>query len=182
MDVRIVTATNKDIEKLVEQGEFRRDLYYRLNVLPLTIPPLRRRPEDIGELAEFFLKRFSRETNKHIVGFSEDAMESLLSYQWPGNVRELENAVERAVVISQHERILPEDLLIHRPYAAEHTEFQGRTLKDSVQLFKKRFIKEALKRHNGNHTETAQELGIQRSYLSKLVKDLKISRKGVSSP
>jgi Nif-specific regulatory protein len=181
VDVRIVTATNKDIERLVEQGEFRSDLYYRLNVLPLTIPPLRRRTEDIPELAEFFLKRFSRETNKHIVGFSEEAMESLLSYQWPGNVRELENAIERAVVISQHDRILPEDLLIHQSPSAEHRQYQGKSLKDSINLFKKQFIREALNRHNGNHTETARELEIQRSYLSKLVKDLNISRKGDSS-
>ncbi|MDA3951434.1 MAG: sigma 54-interacting transcriptional regulator [Spirochaeta sp.] len=180
-DVRIIAATNKDIETLVEQGEFRSDLYYRLNVLPLTIPPLRRRPEDITALAEFFLKRFSRETNKHIVGFSDEAMESLLSYQWPGNVRELENAVERAVVIARHERILPEDLLIHQGAAGEQTRYQGKTLKGSINLFKKQFIREALNRHSGNHTETAKELGIQRSYLSKLVKDLSIHRKGDSS-
>ncbi|MFA7566658.1 MAG: sigma 54-interacting transcriptional regulator [Alkalispirochaeta sp.] len=181
VDVRIIAATNKDIERLVEQGEFRSDLYYRLNVLPLTIPPLRRRPEDIPELANFFLKRFSRETNKHILGFSEDALESLLSYQWPGNIRELENAVERAVVISQHDRIFPEDLLIHHGPSADHRQYQGKSMKESINLFKKQFIREALNRHNGNHTETAKELDIQRSYLSKLVKDLNISRKGDSS-
>lgn len=180
-DVRIIAATNRDIEALVEAGEFRSDLYYRLNVLPLTIPPLRQRPEDITELANFFLKRFSRETNKRIVGFSDEAMESLLSYQWPGNVRELENAVERAVVISRHERILPEDLLIHQGSAGEQSRYQGKSLKDSINLFKRQFIREALNRHSWNQTETAKELGIQRSYLSKLVKDLSINRKGESS-
>lgn len=181
VDVRIIAATNKDIEALVERGDFRSDLYYRLNVLPLTIPPLRQRQEDISELARFFLKRFSRETNKQILGFSDEAMESLLSYQWPGNVRELENAVERAVVISRHERIFPEDLFIHHGSAGEQSRYQGNTLKDSINMFKRQFIREALNRHGWNHTETAKELGIQRSYLSKLVKDLSINRKGESS-
>lgn len=174
VDVRIVAATNRDIETLVESGGFRSDLYYRLNVLPLRIPALRERPEDIAALAEFFLKRFAQETNKKITGFSEEALESLLAFHWPGNVRELENAIERAVVITQHERILPEDLLLHGGDSTEHTRYQGKTLKESVNLFKRQFIRGALDRHNWNHTETARELQIQRSYLSKLVKDLDI--------
>jgi Nif-specific regulatory protein len=174
VDVRIIAATNRDIETLVEQGDFRSDLYYRLNVLPLDIPPLRQRPEDITELAEFFLKRFARETNKHVTGFSEEAMQALLSYNWPGNVRELENAVERAVVICRHERIMPEDLLLHGTSTGDETRYQGSSLKESINLFKRQFIRRALDRHGWNHTETAEELQIQRSYLSKLVKDLNI--------
>lgn len=181
VDIRIIAATNKNMDALVEQGDFRSDLYYRLNVLPLTIPPLRRRREDIPELASFFLKRFARETNKRIIGFSDEAMESLISYEWPGNVRELENAVERSVVIAQHDRILPEDLLLHPGDSAQEARYQGRTLKESLRSFKRQFIRGALQRHGFNHTETAEELGIQRSYLSKLVKDLKITRKGDSS-
>lgn len=181
VDIRIIAATNKNMDKLVEQGDFRSDLYYRLNVLPLTIPPLRRRREDIPELASFFLKRFARETNKRIIGFSDEAMESLFSYEWPGNVRELENAVERAVVIAQHDRILPEDLLLHPGDTAQEARYQGRSLKEGLRSFKRQFIHGALQRHGWNHTETAGELEIQRSYLSKLVKDLKITRKGDSS-
>ena len=101
VDVRIVAATNRDIEDLVKKGEFRSDLNYRLNVLPLHVPPLRQRKEDIPALADDFLKKFSRETNKRFAGFTETAMELMLSYSWPGNVRELENAVERAVVIAK---------------------------------------------------------------------------------
>ena len=182
VDVRIVAATNRDIEQLVEDGDFRSDLYYRLNVLPLTIPPLRQRAEDIAELAEFFLKRFARETNKPVVGFSDEALDLLLSYQWPGNVRELENAIERSVVICRHERIMPEDLLLHGTDAGEEARYQGKSLKDSIHLFKRQFIRRALERHGWNHTETAQELQIQRTYLSKLVKDLNIrDTKGDSS-
>jgi Nif-specific regulatory protein len=183
VDVRIIAATNRDIETLVEKGDFRSDLYYRLNVLPLQIPPLRSRPEDTTVLAEFFLKRFARETNKHVTGFSDEAMEALLSYNWPGNVRELENAVERSVVITRHERVMPEDLLLHGTAGTADATFQGKNLKDSINLFKRQFIRQALDRHGWNHTETAKELQIQRSYLSKLVKDLKIkSTKGDSSP
>lgn len=178
VDVRIIAATNRSIEHLVEQGEFRSDLYYRLNVLPLQIPPLRQRREDIPELAHFFIKRFALETNKKITGFSPEAMEMLMSFNWPGNVRELENAIERAVVISRHETILPEDLLLHGADVGEQARYQGLALKEGVHAFKRQFIRGALERHGWNHTETAQELDIQRSYLSKLVKDLDIRKKG----
>lgn len=181
VDVRIIAATNKDVEALVEQGSFRSDLYYRLNVLPLHIPPLRQRPEDIAELAQFFLKRFARETNKGVAGFSEEAFEVLFSYDWPGNVRELENAVERAVVITQGDTITSEDLLLHPGNMGEQARYQGKTLKDSLNLFRRQFIRAALQRHSWSHTETARELGVQRSYLSKLIKDLNITRKGENS-
>ena len=184
VDVRIIAATNREIDELVERGEFRSDLYYRLNVLPLNVPPLRQRPEDITELAEFFLKRFARETNKHVVGFSDEAMEALLSYNWPGNVRELENAVERSVVISRYERVMPEDLLLQGTESGDDARYHGKSLKESITMFKRQFLRRALDRHGWNHTETARELQIQRSYLSKLVKDLNIknNNKGDSSP
>jgi len=128
------------------------------------------------------VKRFARETNKYVTGFSDEAVESLLSYNWPGNVRELENAVERAVVICRHERLMPEDLLLHGTAAGEETRYQGNSLKESINLFKRQFIRQALERHGWNHTQTAEELQIQRSYLSKLVKDLNIKdTKGVPS-
>jgi Nif-specific regulatory protein len=174
VDVRIVAATNRDIESLVEKGEFRSDLYYRLNVLPLHIPPLRQRKEDIPVLAEFFLKRLSRETNKRFSGFTEAAMELMLSYSWPGNVRELENAVERAVVIAKESRIGARDLLLG-PGAVDTDEYKGKSLKEALSIFKRHFIRKALEDNKWNQTETAKVLDIQRTYLSRLLKELEIT-------
>jgi len=176
VDVRIVAATNRDIEKAVEDGSFRKDLYYRLNVLPLQIPPLRQRREDIPELAHFFLQRIRRETKKAVRGFTDDAMETLLSYTWPGNVRELENAVERAIVISQDELIHASDLVLHQSDTATEDRYEAKTLKESINQFKKHFIENALRSNNWNQTSTAKILGIQRTYLSRLIKELNITR------
>jgi Nif-specific regulatory protein len=174
VDVRIVAATNRDIEALVEKGEFRSDLYYRLNVLPLHVPPLRQRKEDIPALADCFLKKFSRETNKRFAGFTEAAMELMLSYSWPGNVRELENAVERAVVIAKDNRIGARDLLLGVG-AADTDEYKGKSLKEALSIFKRHFIRKALEDNKWNQTETAKVLDIQRTYLSRLVKELDIT-------
>ena len=174
VDVRILAATNRDIEKLVETGEFRSDLYYRLNVLPIYIPPLRQRSEDIPELALFFLKKFSRETKKQFDGFSDEALQTILSYSWPGNIRELENAVERACVISKDKYIKSDDLLIHSKGAAVSAPFDNKNLKNAITLFKKHFIRSALEENSWNQTETAKALDIQRTYLSRLLKELEI--------
>ena len=174
VDVRILAATNKDIEQEVEKGNFRRDLYYRLNVLPFYIPPLRERPDDITELADFFLKRTNRETNKQVVGFSSEAIDLLLSYSWPGNVRELENVVERAVVLAKDVYIQAADLLLRSPEGRLNNEYEDKQLKEAVNQFKKHFIRNVLKKHNWNQTEASKVLGIQRTYLSKLVKELDI--------
>ncbi len=176
VDVRIIAATNRDIEKAVEEGTFRNDLYYRLNVLPLHVPALRQRREDIPELAHFFLQRFGRETNKQVRGFTDEAMETMLSYTWPGNIRELENAVERAVVICQDELIRPSDLLLQRADQNAEDRYDTTTLKQSMNLFKRHFIENALRSHNWNQTSTAKVLGIQRTYLSRLIKELNITR------
>ena len=174
VDVRIVAATNRDIEALVEAGEFRSDLYYRLNVLPVHVPPLRQRKEDIPVLAEFFLKRISRETNKKILGFTEAAMGSMLSYSWPGNIRELENAVERAVVIAKEQWIGISDLLIG-PAAGKDDEFAGKSLREGLINFKRHFIRKALEESGWNQTEASRVLDIQRTYLSRLIKELSIA-------
>jgi Nif-specific regulatory protein len=174
VDVRIVAATNRDIEDLVKKGEFRSDLYYRLNVLPLHVPPLRQRKEDIPALADDFLKKFSRETNKHFAGFTETAMELMLSYSWPGNVRELENAVERAVVIAKEPRIGARDLLLGSS-SDDTDEYKGKSLKEALSIFKRHFIMKALEDNHWNQTETAKVLDIQRTYLSRLIKELDIT-------
>jgi Nif-specific regulatory protein len=171
--VRILAATNKDIEALVERGEFRRDLYYRLNVLPIYIPPLRQRPEDIPALAEFFLKKFIRKTKKQFEGFSNEAMEAMLSYAWPGNIRELENSIERACAIGKNSLIRKEDLFLHAG-GEEAVNGGDRNLKTAINLFKSHFIKKALEENHWNKTETAKALDIQRTYLSRLIKELNI--------
>jgi Nif-specific regulatory protein len=176
VNVRILAATNKDIDAEVEAGNFREDLYYRLNVLPLYVPPLRERPEDIEELAGFFLNRVNRETKKQLRGFSPAAMDRLLSYSWPGNVRELENVVERAVVIATGPYIEPDDLLLLSSGAGEEEQYGEQTLKEAVNSFKRNYIRTLLEKHSWNQTETAKILGIQRTYLSKLVKELDIKK------
>ncbi|TVQ39823.1 MAG: GAF domain-containing protein [Spirochaetaceae bacterium] len=176
VDVRIIAATNKDIDEAVAEGSFRRDLYYRLNVLPLYVPPLRERLEDIPVLAQHFLNRFRREIKKQVAGFSEQAMQEMLSYSWPGNVRELENSIERAIVTTRSEYIQPEDLALRSSGSAEEERYIGKTLKDSMNLFKKHFIRTTLEQNGWNQTATARVLGIQRTYLSRLIRELDITR------
>jgi Nif-specific regulatory protein len=176
VDVRIIAATNKEIEAEVVAGRFRPDLYYRLNVLPLYIPPLRERREDIPVLADFFLKKFNREIKKQIVGFTPEALEVLLSYAWPGNVRELQNAVERAAVVTQGDRIAPEAFALSPAIHGDAEETTGKTLKDAVNSFKKHFIRQSLEMNQWNQTKTARVLGIQRTYLSRLIGELEIGR------
>ncbi len=175
VDVRIIAATNKDIEDEVRSKRFRADLYYRLNVLPIYIPPLRERREDIALLADFFLKKLNREIKKQILGFTNEALEVLLSYTWPGNVRELENAIERAVVISRDQYIHHHDLLLNRIGEKENN-YQGKSLKKAVNAFKKQFISTTLEANQWSQTITASTLGIQRTYLSRLIKELEISK------
>jgi len=182
VNVRIVAATNKDLEEQVQKNEFRSDLYYRLNVLPIYIPPLRQRPEDIPELAHFFLETFMKETKKQFSGFSQDALLVMLSYSWPGNVRELQNCVERACVIGKNKWIEPADLFLKNHYDAgidayDDEEPAQRNLKNALCAFKSGFIRKVLDENNWNQTETARALDIQRTYLSRLIKELNITPK-----
>ena len=110
VDIRLLTATNRNLEESIAAGSFRQDLFYRLNVLQVEMPPLRQRPEDIPLLANYFALRYGEKCNRKITGIAVEAKKCLLSYDWPGNVRELENAIERAVVLGTSDRILPEDL------------------------------------------------------------------------
>jgi Nif-specific regulatory protein len=172
VNVRILAATNKDIEALVEKGEFRSDLYYRLNVLPLVIPPLRQHPEDIPDLAQFFLLKFTRANLKQFEGFSSNAIEAMLTYSWPGNIRELQNCVERACVIAKGTWIQREDLFLQTD--AWESGNGDRSLKTAMSVFKANFIRKVLDENNWNQTDAARVLGIQRTYLSKLINDLNL--------
>ena len=179
VNVRIIAATNKDLEDLVAKNEFRQDLYYRLNVFPVFIPPLRKRPEDIPELAHFFLKNFMRETKKQFDGFSADALDAMLSYSWPGNVRELQNCVERACVIGRNKWIGRDDLFLKLKPGESQSEGEviERNLKNAVNVFKTNFIFKVLEENDWNQTEAARALVIQRTYLSRLIKELNITPK-----
>jgi len=175
VDVRIIAATNRDMESMVGKGEFRGDLYYRLNVLPLFIPPLRRRVEDVPELARFFLARFARKNGKRFEGFSPDAVEAMLTHPWPGNVRELENRVERACVVASGGWIGREDVLPQT--GAEKPETGDRRLKTALDAFKAGFVRGVLEENAWNRTETAKALDIHRTYLSRLIKELGITKR-----
>lgn len=177
VNVRIVAATNRDIEKLVEEQKFRSDLYYRLNVLPMYIPPLRQRLEDIPELALFFLKKFRHEVKKDFLGFSEGAMSAIISYSWPGNIRELENTIERACVIGKPPYIREEDLLLNIRTMPDNNIDGDKSLKSVLNLFKKHYIQKVLEENQWNQTVTAGILDIQRTYLSRLIKELEIKEK-----
>lgn len=171
-DVRIVVATNKNLEQLVKAGTFREDLYYRLNVVPLIMPPLRERREDIPLLAQAFLKEFARENGKAVNDFEAPALEALIAHNWPGNVRELRAAVERAVVLCRRDRValkdLPERILgATAPSAALAPEPgappDGENL--TVQHAEKQLIARALREGGGNRTEAARKLGMSRRTL-----------------
>ena len=162
-DVRILAATNRNIDELVDEGAFRSDLYYRINVMRITIPPLRERKEDIPLLAEHFTNHFNTLLNKQIAGISDVAMAALINYDYPGNVRELENAVEHAFVLCHNEYILPE----HLPPRFQQTPVTRVSSQGTFTLreLEAMHISEALRRNNWNKTITARELGIGRSRL-----------------
>lgn len=169
VDVRVVLATNLDLPREVEKGTFRRDLYYRINVVSVHMPPLRERVSDIPLLAEHFLRRFAKENGKRIEGIDESAQDVLVRYPWPGNVRELENCLERAVVLTRNTRILVDDL---PPQMREGAEEAPAPVSDAVVPLKvaledpeRRYIEMALKRFNANRQETAKALDINRTTL-----------------
>ena len=166
VDVRIVTATNKRVDSLVAQGIIRDDLFYRLNVVRISIPPLRERPDDIIPLAQHFLVVYKKRAKKEIAGFAPDAAKAMLAHPWPGNVRELENAVERGVILCRSSSITAQALSLGIP-PLERGSDQGITLKE----LERRHTLAALERHGGNQAETARELGIGRNTLWRRLKE-----------
>lgn len=167
VDVRVVAATNRDLQQLIADGSFREDLFYRLNVVVLSIPPLRERKEDIPLLIDHFLQRFSTENGKRIEGISREARDLLLKYAYPGNVRELENIIERAVVISRESVISVEDLPFGgaAPEAREDSDRDGGVLRDSVEDLERRLIREAMEKAGDHQTRAAEFLGISERML-----------------
>ena len=169
VDVRVITATNRDIEKALNEGMFREDLYYRLNVVSLVIPPLRERKEDLPELIEFFIKRYSDENKKNITGISAETRDLLIRYSYPGNVRELENIIERAVVLAKKGLITTADLPIPVRTIASEGKLSAQKLKGSLNetldTVERGIILEALKESGGVQTRAAEKLGISERVL-----------------
>ena len=166
VDVRIITATNKDLAECVKQGRFRHDLYYRISVVPLNIPALRERRDDIPLLAQHFLKQSARRSNKDVRGFTPAAMHRLIGYPWPGNVRELENAVEKAVVMSRQDMVLPELL----PSAGASTDIGLKPLTEAKEEFERSYLRNVLQMTGGNISRAAQFAGRYRADFYKMLK------------
>ena len=168
-DFRLIAATNIDLEKAVKEGRFREDLYYRVNVIPIRLPPLRERPDDLPELANFFLRRYSARFHKRVEGIADSTMRILANYWWPGNIRELENLIERLVAVGDKEWITDEDL----PYEFHFAQLDqaepgagGESLfQEATNTFERNFILRALEKSGWNVTATARQLGIPLSTL-----------------
>ena len=172
VDVRIVTATNRDLEKEVRDGNFRQDLFYRINVIKIVLPSLREKMEDLPDLVSFFMKKHTPK-NQPIKKLAKNLIPHLMSYSWPGNIRELENSVERAIVLSDDEELTPDAF----PFETSQLPIElnvGSSLKEAGDSFRKTFITNTLKSTSGNRTKAAKILDVQRSYLSRLIKELEI--------
>jgi transcriptional regulator with PAS, ATPase and Fis domain len=173
---RLIAATNVDLEKAVREGQFREDLFYRLNVIPVRMPALRDRVEDIPELARFFLRRYSRKFRRNVQGIADSTLQTLQSYWWPGNIRELENLIERLVAVSDKEWITDDDLPYEfhgvQPDATDHG--RDRRLYRALATFERNFIIRELEQGNWNVTSTARTLGIPLSTLKWKMQRLEI--------
>jgi DNA-binding NtrC family response regulator len=192
VDIRVIAATNRDLEQMVETYQFRQDLYYRLNVVNLELPPLRERPDDVPILASHFAVKAAAKHNKTTPTFTPAFVNSLLAYRWHGNIRELENVIERAVVISDapvlDESLLPEKVAsqansaqnMPAPTAVPQLELQDGLLppdlsfETAIQNFKRQLVRQALRECNGLRTEAAHRLKISRQYLHRLINELNV--------
>ena len=173
-DVRIVAATNKNLLKLVKENKFREDLYYRLNVIPIELPPLRERKEDIILLTNHFIAFFNKKYNKNICSISDDLKDAILNCNWFGNIRELQNVIERAVVLSKTDQLTKN---LFKPHDTDQSDDnKDKNLKDAIISFKKEYITRQLEKHNWNQTHTARFLQIQRTYLTRLIGELGIDK------
>jgi two-component system response regulator PilR (NtrC family) len=185
VDVRIIAATNTDLEELIQQSGFREDLFYRLNVIKIEIPPLRERKEDIPLLVNHFVTMYNKENKKKIEGLSDGVMEILETYDWPGNIRELENLIERAIVLSKFKLITHESLppiLISRldkDNESSSISNDQLTLKEQVLAYQKNSIIDALKKTKGVQKEAAQILGVKSTTLNEMIKRFRIDIKNM---
>jgi two-component system NtrC family response regulator len=168
VDARVLAATNKDLKQSVQEGRFREDLYYRLGVVTVSLPPLREREGDLLLLATTLLQRYSHENKRKITGFSPQAIKAIETYHWPGNIRELENRIKRAVIMAEGSKLTPQDLELGSPYA----KYKGHALKEARESLENDLIQRALSRNKGNVTKAASELGVSRPTLYELMEKL----------
>ena len=166
IDVRIISTSNRDIVSSIQEGRFREDLYYRLKVIDIEMPPLRERKEDIPILVQHFVHKFSKEVKKSVSGVSEDALRVLVNYSWPGNVRELENIIQRAITLSRHQGILPDDLPASITQKTDEKLFE-KAMEENLTLdqLEKEYIKRVLIETGGNKSKAAERLGLDRKTL-----------------
>ena len=181
VDVRVIAATNRDLEQDVRAGTFRKDLFFRLHVVQILVPPLRRRPEDILELADYFLQKYRVETNRKVIGFSDQAKMQLVRYRWPGNVRELKNVIERAVVLARGEIIELDELTLTNLATASESQMDFNSIvrpyqPKSLADIEAEHIEATLGATEWNKSKTAQILGIERSTLDRKIKKYGITR------
>jgi len=172
VDARVLAATNKDLNEALKEGKFREDLYYRLGVVTLSLPPLREREGDILLLATALLHRYAHENRKKITGFTPQAIDAIKTYTWPGNVRELENRIKRAVIMAEGQKVTPVDLELTSP----PTKYEKQSLKKAREELERDLIHKALTRNKGNVTKVAEELGISRPTLYELMEKLGIEK------
>jgi len=172
VDVRVIAATNVDLQKAIAEGRFREDLYYRLAVLVLSLPPLRKRQGDIELLATTFLQRYVEEYKKKLSGFTQQALRALETYAWPGNIRELENRLKRAVIIAEGAKVTAKDLEL----ALTSDKYEGMGLKEARETVERELVVQAIARNKGNLSRAAAELGVSRPTLYELMEKLGIQR------
>jgi two-component system response regulator AtoC len=181
VDTRIIAATNSDLNQAVEEKKFREDLFFRLNVISIMLPPLRKRKEDIPVLVKHFLQKFDRDMNKRITSLDSAVAETFSSYSWPGNIRELKNVLERAVVLAAGETITSDLLPPQLSGKGKEDISPGMALEDAIKKFKKDFIAQTLSSTSNNQSQAAKLLGIQRTYLNRLIKELAIDLRSEES-
>jgi len=174
VDVRVIAATNRNLPGAVKEGRFREDLYYRLNVIPIMLPPLRERREDIPILAEYCLKRFAAETKKNFGAITRDAEAGLVSYPWPGNVRELANVIKRAVVLGQEVDVALGDLPDQIVKGDDSGPADSLSYRPALEAAKREIVIRALAHTNGNRAAAARVLGLHKTHLLDLIKSLGI--------
>ncbi|NIM96769.1 MAG: AAA family ATPase, partial [candidate division Zixibacteria bacterium] len=173
VDSRVIAATNTDLEQGMREGCFREDLYYRLGVVVISLPPLRDREGDILLLANALLQKYAGESKKKITGFAPQALRALETHSWPGNVRELENRIKRAVIMADGPQVGPADLELASPYA----KYEGRSLKEAREALEKDLIQRSLAKNKSNITKAAAELNVSRPTLYELMEKLGIEKK-----